>query len=145
MPPESDKENPAAGLGEGGCGLFTGLGSDGSWQVPSGWVDEILHLIWGSSLHLHPTLKVDRRCLGTQPRRGNGGQRIQLFAVVPQQRCAGEEGLAPGGSMSAGLSSFPLQMWGGKGHLLIGMGKAGWKTRILAEVVEGESLLCRQL
>lgn len=27
----------------------------------------------------------------------------------------------------------------------IGMGKAGWKTRSLAEVVEGESLLCRQL
>lgn len=105
MPRESDKENPAAGLGDEGCGLFTGLGSDGLWQVPSGWIDEILHLIWGSSLHLHPTLKVDRRCLGTQPM-GSGGQRIQLFAMVTQQRCAGEEGLAPGGAMSTGLSSF---------------------------------------
>lgn len=148
MPPESDKENRAAGLGGRGCGLqalFMGLGSHGSWQVPSGWVSEILHQIWASSPHLDPTLKVDRRWLGTQPSMGNWGRAVQVFAMVPQQRCAGEEGLAPGGSMSTGLGSFYLQMWSGKGHLLIGMGKAGWKTRRLAEVAEGEALLCRQL
>lgn len=47
--------------------------------------------------------------------------------------------------MSTGLSSFSLQMWSGKGHLLIGMGTAEWKTRRLAEGMEGESLLCTQL
>lgn len=41
MPPQSDKKNPAAGLGGGVCdlqALFMGLGSDGLWEVPSGWV-----------------------------------------------------------------------------------------------------------
>lgn len=99
-----------------------GIGSHGPWNVPSGWVDEILHQIWGSFPHLHPTLEVDRWELGTQPCMGNRGQGIQFFAMVPQQRCVGEEGLAPGGSMSTGLSSFSLQMWAGKGHLLIGGG-----------------------
>lgn len=65
---------------------------------------------------------------GTQPRVGSWGQGVQVFAIVPQQRCAGEECLAPGGSMFL----LSLQMWGGKGHLLIGMGKAEWKTRRLS-------------
>lgn len=47
--------------------------------------------------------------------------------------------------MCMGLSSFLLQVWGGKGLLLTGTGKNGLKVRTLAAVVEGESLLCRQL
>lgn len=150
MPPESGKESPAPGPGEGEHGLqvlFMVLGRDSSWQVPSGWVDEVLHHARGSSLHLQPGLQRGRRqrCLGTWPRTGSRGRGTRLLAMVAQQGCGGEEGLALEGAMSMGLSSFLLQAWGGKGHWLIRTGKNGWKVRRLAVLVEGESLLCRQL
>lgn len=135
MPPESGRESPAPGLGGGERGLqvlFMVLGRDSSWQVPSGLVDEVVHCARGSSSHLHPGLWVDRRqrCMGTRPRAGSRGQGIWLLAMaVAQQGCGGEEGLAPEGAMSMGLSSFLLQVWGGKGHLLTGTGKNGWKVR----------------
>ena len=81
--------------------------------------------------------------MGTQPRMGSWRRGIWLSTVVVQQACSGEEGLVPEGAMSMGLSSFLPQVWGGKGHLLIGMERNGWKGRRLE--MEGESLLCRQL
>lgn len=47
------------------------------------------------------------------------------MAMAAQQECGGEEGLAPEGVTSTGLSFF----LDGKGLLLIGMGKSKWQVR----------------
>lgn len=73
--------------------------------------------------------------MGTRTRMGSRGWEICLLAMVAQEGCGGEEGLAPEDAMSMGLSTFPLQVWDGKGDLLIGTGRNEWKVRRLAVMV----------
>lgn len=97
MPLESSKDCSVPGLGGGLQVLLLVLGRDGSWHVPSGLGNAFLHHAQGLSPYLHPRFgmtKGKEKCMGTWPLIGSEGQGIHLLAMVAQQGCGGEEGLA---------------------------------------------------